>query len=129
MISLKGKKVLVDTNVLIYQLNGGIDISNELAEAESLCISAVTQAELYAGTAKSDFLNLKDYLVDFCVLPVSAEIATIAGAYCATFTHRSLKDLLIAATAQVHKLTLVTANKKDFFGLTTLKAAFVEVGK
>ena len=46
-LKITGKDVLLDTNVLIYQLNGTIDISDELVKAKSLSISSITEAELF----------------------------------------------------------------------------------
>jgi toxin FitB len=60
-------------------------------------------------------------LQDRCqVLPVTVEIARLAGQMRGQFqangkTH-SQPDMLIAATAQVHQLTLVTRNTRDFEG-------------
>jgi predicted nucleic acid-binding protein len=127
MKGIAGKQVLVDTNILIYQLNGKIDLAEELARARKLYISAITEAELYAGVDRKQLLNLKDYLESFSIIPVTSEIAKMAGAYKATFKKQGLKDLIIAATAQLYKLTLVTANKKDFYGLTLVKSVFIKI--
>ena len=53
-------------------------------------------------------------------MPVTLEIARRAGelrgAFAARGIVRSQPDMLIAATAQVHALTLVTRNTADFAG-------------
>jgi predicted nucleic acid-binding protein len=124
---LRGERILVDTNILIYQLNGKADFTEDLLSAKSMSISAMTVSELFAGTPRAQLNDLKDYLNDFKIIPVSEEIATLAGALKSTIPNYGLKDLIIAATVQVHKLKLFTANKKDFKGLTTIKAVFAEV--
>jgi toxin FitB len=54
------------------------------------------------------------------VLPISDAIARRAGEMRAQFESncfaRSQADMLIAATAQIHRLTLVTRNINDFDG-------------
>jgi hypothetical protein len=122
----KGKHLLVDTNIHIYQLNGSRDLSDELASASGIYISAISVAELFAGVQSTQFSGLQEYLSAFTVLPVTEEIATLAGGYKATLHKIGLKDLIIAATAQLHKLTLVTANKKDFKGITTFKGIYID---
>lgn len=121
------KNLLVDTNILIYQLNGKIDLSTELAAAKNLFVSAISVAELYAGVERNSLLELKNYLAEFTTMPVSEEIATLAGAYKNALPAFSLKDLVIAATAEIHKLTLVTANRHDFQGINSLKPIFIRI--
>lgn len=124
--SCKGEHLLLDTNVLIYQLNGKKDFSDDFAQAKSLNISAITEAELFAGIDKQDFTQLQEYLQLFRIIPVSSEIAKLAGAYKASLARENrLKDLIIAATAQLHKLTLVSANKKDFEGFLSKKSIWI----
>ncbi len=125
VIKCKGKSLLLDTNVLISQINGAYDVSDSLAEAKKLYISALTQAEIYSGTPKNALMDVQEFLSAFTVLPVTADISTLAGAYKSAFASRGLKDLIIAATAQVHQLTFCTENKKDFVGLTSLKTLFL----
>ncbi len=54
------------------------------------------------------------------VIPISQEIAKYAGelkGYLKTQgKSRTQADILIAATAKIHQLTLVTRNTKDFEG-------------
>ena len=49
------------------------------------------------------------------ILPVTTEIALVWGDLSARLGNASA-DLLIAATAQVHKLTVVTRNTRHFMG-------------
>jgi predicted nucleic acid-binding protein len=122
-----GKNLLIDTNIVIYHLNNTLDLTDEFVRAQKLYISAVSIAELFAGAQQRDFQILQDFLDEFNCLPVSRQIATLAGVYKSTLPNRSLKDLIITATAEVHNLTLVTANKKDFLGINRLKPIFVDL--
>jgi predicted nucleic acid-binding protein len=123
----KGKQLLLDTNTLIYQLNGKLDLADELASAAKLFISAITVAELYAGTPKEQLADLADYLAEFEVVNVNTEIAALAGTYKTILTEAGLRDLIIAATAQIYSYTLVTANKRDFAGLLRQKPIFLSL--
>lgn len=121
------ESLLLDTNIVIYQLNGKIDLAGDLAHAKKLYLSALTIAELYAGVSRSQIKDLEEYLVDFSVLPVTTEVASLAGGYKNALPQKNLKDLIIAATAQTYHLRLVTANKKDFFGILSLKPIYVSL--
>jgi predicted nucleic acid-binding protein len=124
-----GKNLLLDTNVLIYQLNGSLDLAEEFVRAKKLYISTLTVAELFAGAQQRDYQNLQDFLDEFTTLPISKQIATLAGVYKSTLPNRTLKDLIISATAEIHNLTLVSANEKDFVGINRLKPIFVKPNK
>ena len=63
----------------------------------------------------------ENFIAEACdVLPITASIAQrsgeLRGQLCAKGINRSSADMLIAATAQVHGLTLVTRNVRDFDG-------------
>ena len=133
---------LLDTNIvslLAPKKDGGPRISTELAawireNTDGLFLSAITMAEIRAGISKlrrsggqarSDDLELwLDNLISNYgdrILPVEVHAATVAGdlADQATATGRNpgLADILVAATAQCHRLCLLTANTKHFEGL------------
>lgn len=123
----RGKHILIDTNILIYQLTGQLDLSDELSSCASLNISAITVTELYAGTESEDLTDMRDFVSEFNVLPLTKEVAELAGMYAAQLESKKYKDYLIAATAHMHNLHLVSANKKDFFGLPLKKAIWVHM--
>jgi len=89
----------------------------------SLC--AVTVEEIVYGLAWKPNPRIRawfeGFIETYCeVLPVTAEIARRAGEMRgelqARGQTRSQSDMLIAATAQLHALTLVTRNSDDFEG-------------
>lgn len=131
MQDFHNQNLLLDTNILIYQLNGQLDLSDYLIEAKKLFVSAITVSELYAGVDEDSLKPLQEYLAEFSVIPVSDAVASLAGGYKTVLGKKGqaigLKDLLIAATAQTHDLKLVSANKKDFAGLLTKKPVWIEV--
>ena len=80
-------------------------------------------AEIYYGLGWKPnpriLTAVESFIAERCELvPVSPEIARRSGGMRGAFQSRgrtrSLSDMLIAATAQVHQLTLVTRNLRDF---------------
>src|SRR6266568_1786876 len=113
-------KLLLDTSVIIDFLRRK-DKENSLHyrwSKEIYSISIVTHTELYAG--KSIWENnenkqaLEDVLDGIVVLALDAKISQAAGKIKAYHHSSSLVDAIIAATAIVHNLELVTLNVKDF---------------
>lgn len=110
---------LIDTNILIDFLRRR---KPAVAFIHSLkvqpIISALTVAELFAGVKnKSESMAIHN-LIDACeVVPIDEEIAEEGGRIKNRFqkSHQvGIADALIAATANIHKLKLVTLNQKHF---------------
>lgn len=118
--------MLVDTNVLSElarpQPHPAV---GRWAERASLPIrvSAVTLEEIYFGLSWRPNSRVEEwfrtFLAESCdLLPVTTAIARQAGELRgrmrAAGRQRTQADMLIAATAQAHQLTLVTRNVRDF---------------
>ncbi|HEV2852574.1 MAG TPA: type II toxin-antitoxin system VapC family toxin [Thermoanaerobaculia bacterium] len=117
--------VLCDTNILSEltkpQPNEGV-----VAWAGTLsrmALSVVTVEEVTFGFVWKSKPRIKTWFEDFVnahceILPVTVEIARRAGelrgVLKARGQTRTQADMLIAATAQIHALTLVTRNSTDF---------------
>ena len=93
---------------------------------EAMFLSVVTLAEIETGIQSAGrrdarfAADLRDWVerivrVDFAgrLLPVDAQTAMVWGQLAARIGNRE-NDLLIAATAQVHGLTVVTRNTRHF---------------
>ncbi len=116
---------LVDTNVLSElarpRPNAGV-----IAWAdgiERISVSTITFEEIMFGLAWKPNPRIRQWFSQFfaeaCdILPITAAIAERAGLMRGQLRAeghtRSQADMLIAATAEVHGLTLVTRNVRDF---------------
>lgn len=104
-----GDTVLVDSDVLIDHLRGHRSISQRGMTAWAYSI--LVRAELFGGTDDGD--RVRQLLAEGVELGVSREIAERAGTIkraCGV----ALPDAIIAATALVNGLLLVTRNAKHF---------------
>lgn len=85
---------------------------------EKIAISTISIGKLCAGVKDDkEKKELVEFLELFKILPVTHEIAKLAGAYKQNFSKShgiGLADALIAATAGVHHITLKTLNTKHF---------------
>jgi toxin FitB len=101
--------LLVDTDVFVDHLRG---VHRLRPGGDSISYSVVTRCELFAGTPEQeDAVRL--VLSPFRELIVDRQIAETAGSVRRTSGVRT-PDALIAATALVRGLTLVTRNRRDF---------------
>ena len=100
--------LLVDTDVFVDHLRGAHELQ---AGRHRLSYSVITRAELFAGTTGSDLVT--QLLRAFRELPVDREVAERAGRIRRESGLR-LPDALVAATAIVRDLGLVTRNLRDF---------------
>ncbi|MCX8123675.1 MAG: PIN domain-containing protein [Spirochaetes bacterium] len=115
---MNDSKYLIDSNILIYHLNGEI-IASEFLEKyiSQSCISRLTYIEVLSfNYNKKEVKAVKELLNHFKVIDTSEEIALQA------LKNRKRKkikiaDNIIASTAQVHNLILVTRNVEDYKSL------------
>lgn len=118
--------VLLDTNIVSELMRPRPDPS-VVAWAEGqgdFLLSAVTVDEIAFGLAwrpnprVAQFFDA--FIAERAVLPVTGAVARRAGELRGSFRARGIArsqpDMLIAATAQVHALTLATRNVADFDG-------------
>ena len=108
-------KYLLDSNIIIYHLNGEKTASDFIAENINRCaISQITFVEVLSfDFTENEASEIKDFLECFMIFDTSMAIAIQC------LKNRKVKkikipDNFIAATAQVNDLVLVTRNIEDF---------------
>lgn len=122
---------LLDTDIIISHLHNKLDLNINFSQG--IGFSAITYGEVLYGIEKVRNSKKAKQFVDFIqeydleILPVT-EIVVKRYVSLKIFLEKSGQkldefDLLIAATAMEHDLTLVTANKSHFSRISGLKLA------
>jgi len=123
---------LLDTDIIIYILKGHPVLQENLRRHlnDPLQISIVTCLELYYGAYKSEqvtgnLAKVKKIEETLEVIPLGTETAEIFGRLKAQLEIKGTRlddfDLMIAACALTHNLTLVTNNEMHFQRIDGLK--------
>ncbi len=112
-------KVVLDTDVLIDHLRGREstrDFLHDLVGHSVPCCSVISVAEIHAGMREEETARTTDFLDGLVILPVTREIAEVAGHFKRRSKSRRLElaDCLIAATAFVEGASVATGNVKDY---------------
>jgi tRNA(fMet)-specific endonuclease VapC len=125
---------LIDSDYVIYHLNevaSARQLLTRLAQ-DGIAISMVTYAEIYQGVLRAPDraeaeAKLRNFLAGVPVLPFSFDVAERLGALRETLKHQGKRtrpralDLVNAATALTHGLTLVTGNVSDYDDIPGLR--------
>lgn len=105
---------VVDTNILIDNLNGVPAARTELSRYETVTISVISWIEVMAGVADdTEADRLRAFLGTFARQELTQEIADRAATIRRT-TGLRLPDAIIRATADSLGQMLVTRNTRDF---------------
>lgn len=116
---------LFDTNIIseLFRREPNAGVITFTEQVRQTQISAISLEEILFGLSAKPKPRILERFEIFVtrqciVLPVNAEIARRSGELRGQLrtqgTNRNQADMLIAATAQQHDLTLVTRNIKDF---------------
>jgi predicted nucleic acid-binding protein len=112
---------LIDTDILIWVLRGNKKYEiylQELKNNGSLSISTITIAEIYKNIYPSEMVKTENLLQELQTWDVTESIAKQGGLYWQQFSKKlknlNLTDCLIAATANINNLKLVTLNIRHF---------------
>ncbi len=114
-------RYLLDTGLLIRHLRGQkstVHLLRGLGKSNRLCISTVTRLEVRAGAHPGERALTEKLLSRFVNLDLDSAIADRAGDIIAQGKRSNqpilVPDAIVAATALVHSITLVTFNVQDF---------------
>jgi predicted nucleic acid-binding protein len=113
---------LLDTSVIMDALNGKRgrwQLLKALVESgETLACSAMTVMEIYAGLRPHESAMTQAFLDGLEHYAVDRELGRYAGLLKNEWAKQgrtlSAPDIVIAATALIHKLVLMTDSRKDF---------------
>lgn len=120
------KKQMLDTNICIYIIkNKPQSVREKLKEFDigDVVLSSITVSELYYGVYKSEhmeknLLALEHFLKPFDILEYDIKASVAYGKIRADLEKRGQiiggLDMMIAAHALFHNMTLVTNNTKEF---------------
>jgi predicted nucleic acid-binding protein len=120
-------KFLIDTNVLseLFRPRPNRGVLKWAQDVEEVALSVISVEEIFYGLSWRPKPRLEERIVemidDFCkVLAVTDDIARTSARLRGEQQRQGrtceMADMLIAATAQTHRLTLVTRNVRDFEG-------------
>ncbi len=121
-----GIKYLWDSNIAIYYLQQQFPVKAEilvdnLVKESPVAISAITEIELLCWKAATDddLKVLNDFISDCFVFELEQTIK-LKTAEIRKIYNIKLPDAIIAATAIVYELVLITRNEKDFLQIEGL---------
>ena len=115
----KAKQILVDTDVLIKVFRGDVKKKKILDDnKDNLSISIITYFELLSGLkTRRRIIDLNKQMKAYNIIHLSEKISikslTLYQKYL-TANNVSLPDALIASTAIINELELLTDNYQDF---------------
>jgi predicted nucleic acid-binding protein len=124
-----GINYLWDTNTIIYFLQRQFTPTAEkfidnIVSTNQPAISAITEIELlcWKTATENDLLILRNFIKDSYVYELSQEIKN-QTVEVRKYYNIKLPDAIIAATAIVNELTIITRNAKDFEKIPQLKVS------
>jgi tRNA(fMet)-specific endonuclease VapC len=125
---------LVDSDWIIDHLNHVAEATELLGSLSSapVYISIISYMEVYQGTLKAEdpanaLPELQDFIIEAPIIPFSEAVARRCALLREVLRMQSKQpnrrayDLIIAATALEHDLTLVTRNVRDYSDIPDLR--------
>jgi predicted nucleic acid-binding protein len=108
---MSGNKFLLDTNAVLYILNGDETLINFLFEKE-LYISIISEMELlsYRNITEKEKQSLEEFLKELIIINIDEKIK-LNTIEVKKSSSMKLPDSIIAATAITLKLPLITSDK------------------
>lgn len=118
--------MIIDTDVLIWYMRGNLKASQVIDKQPGFSISVVTYMELVQGMRnKRELRELQKALKQWnaTILPINEAISEKAKGYIEQYflSHSlELADALIAATAAINGVPILTGNDKHYNMITKL---------
>lgn len=113
--------VLLDSNVLIYSVAPYGDDLRHWLEVHSIYISKISEVEVlgYHKISESERISLLN-IIKFSHLLSIDDLVIQQAIILRQFKAMSIGDSIVAATALLNKMTLITSNTKDFKHISNL---------
>lgn len=107
------KKVLLDTNIILYSLVSSDEKAEFIINSNHIFISEITVIEIlgYPELNKNEELIIKNLLTSFDIIPINNEVREVAINLRKEYGLKT-PDAIICASAVSEGLTFVTADKK-----------------
>jgi predicted nucleic acid-binding protein len=114
--------MLLDSNIIIYAFDPAFQNVTNFLRGRSFSASVVTQIEVMGFWRLSDeeYQRFEAFFASLRIIEVSADIVRQA-ILLRRRRSMSLADAIIAATALVHGLPVITHNAEDFNGIHGLQ--------
>jgi len=109
---MNGSKIFLDTNIILYLLNGDTTIA-ELLHQKQLFVSVITELELlaYKGITDKEEKVIKEFLSECKIMTINSEIKIETIGIRKVYNIK-LPDSIIIATALYLDLPLITSDVK-----------------
>jgi predicted nucleic acid-binding protein len=109
---MNGNKFLLDTNAVLYILNGDETLTNFLFEKE-LYVSIITEMELlsYKNITPAEKHTIEFFLSEFVIINIDNKIK-LNSIEVKKVSNMKLPDSIIAGTSIALKLPLVTSDRQ-----------------
>ncbi|MBP7058590.1 type II toxin-antitoxin system VapC family toxin [Candidatus Gracilibacteria bacterium] len=122
---MNGNKIFVDTNIILYLLNGDKTLA-ELLNGKQIYISFITELELlsYSQNSRKDLKIIKELLNQCVIIDINDEIKELVIEL-KKKNHFKIPDGIIIATAIYLDLPLITADQ-DFKKADLLNLIYYE---
>ena len=119
MKHINNKKYLIDTDILIEHLRGKINISSIVGNFSNniYYISVISIAEIYSFLFTQEYQAVDELIRIMTVINIDSLVSKTAGKYRMLYykSHNlTIPDALIAATAKINGLALITRNIRHF---------------
>lgn len=122
------ERILIDTDILIdagRNINTAIEKIKELSKNKTVCISVITQMEMLVGCEnKREQRIVEKYLNNFEIISITEQISEKAYELLSKYrlSHGLLiPDSLIAASAVIENIPLISKNQKDYKYISDLE--------
>jgi predicted nucleic acid-binding protein len=114
--------MLLDSNIIIYAFQPEYANIKQFLKSGSFTVSAITQLEVmgYWRLSEFEYRRFESFFSELNIFPVTNDVIALAISL-RLKRSMGLADAIIAATALIHQMPLVTHNTQDFQRIDGLK--------